>query len=301
MPELPEVHTTATMLHKKICGKLIVGVWSDYNSVHYIGKENIKDIFYFKKFKKEIIKNKIIKVVRRAKNILIYLSSGKIILVHMKMTGHFLFGSYSYNKNKKNWTTNELGPLQDSFNQFIHFVIIFSDATHLVLSDMRKFATITLIQNQIELENKMKSFGPEPLEKNFQWNIYKERLTKYPKQKIKTILMNQKLIVGIGNIYSDEILWSCKIKPDRLVKDITDKEYILLTKYTKKILSEGINFGGDSMSDYRNPDGLPGNFQLHHNVYRRTGKECRRKKCNGKIKRIILNGRSAHFCELCQK
>ena len=100
MPELPEVHTTAVMLHSKIKNKTIIQVWSDYKSEKYIGKENVKNIFYFKKLKQAIIGSKIIKVVRRGKYILIYLSSKKIILVHMKMTGHFLYGKYVYNKNK---------------------------------------------------------------------------------------------------------------------------------------------------------------------------------------------------------
>lgn len=301
MPELPEVHTTATMLHAKIRGKRIVDVWSDYNSSHYIGKENIKDVSYFKKIKKEIIGSKISKVVRRAKNILIYLDSEKIILVHMKMTGHLLCGTYSYNKKKKVWRANELGPLQDPFNQFIHFVITFSDSTHLVLSDMRKFATVTVIQNEKELEKKLSALGIEPLEDTFDWRVFKTCLTKYPQQKIKTVLMNQNLVVGIGNIYSDEILWSCKIHPLRLIKKITDVEYKLLTKHTKEILSKGINFGGDSTSDYRAPDGLPGKFHLHHHAYRRTHKKCVRKKCSGTIERIALNGRGAHYCPICQR
>lgn len=301
MPELPEVHTTATMLHKKICNKQIIGVWSNYNSEHYKGKENIKDISYFKKFKKEIVYEKITKVVRRAKHVLFYLSSGKIILTHMKMTGHFLYGKYSYEKNKDIWKTNELGPLQDSFNQFIHFVLTFSDDTHLALSDMRKFATITLIKDSIDLKNKMSSLGVEPLEKDFDWKIYKQCLSKYPKQKIKMVLMNQNLVVGIGNIYSDEILWSSKINPARLVETISDVEYKLLTRNTQKLLSKGINFGGDSMSDYRNPDGLPGKFQLHHNAYRRTNKKCKRKNCEGIMERLVIGGRSAHFCPICQK
>ncbi|MEY4440947.1 MAG: hypothetical protein RLY49_573 [Candidatus Parcubacteria bacterium] len=301
MPELPEVHTTVTMLHKKIRNKTIKDIWSDYDSSCYVGKENIKDISYFKKFKKEIIGNKILKVVRRAKNVLIYLSSGKIILIHMKMTGHLLYGNYSYNKNKNIWKADELGPLQDSLNQFVHFVITFSDNTHLVLSDMRKFATVSLFQSEIILKEKLSSFGVEPLEKSFDWKTYKSRLSKYPKQKIKTILMNQNLVVGIGNIYSDEILWTSHINPLRLVESITDNEYKLLTKHTKEILAKGINFGGDSMSDYRNPDGLPGEFQLHHNVYRRTNQKCKRKGCNGTIQRTILNGRGAHYCNVCQK
>lgn len=301
MPELPEVHTTASMLHKKICGKQIDNVWSNYSSKYYVGKENIKDISYFKKFKKQIIKERVTKVVRRAKYLLFYLSSGKIILTHMKMTGHFLYGSYSYNKNENIWKANEPGPLQDTFNQFIHFVLSFSDGTQLVLSDMRKFATITLVSNEVFLKDKISLFGVEPLEKRFDWKVYKNCLSKYPKQKIKSALMNPSLVAGIGNIYSDEILWSSKIKPTRLVQDITDAEYKILTKHTKELLSKGINFGGDSMSDYRNPDGLPGRFQLHHNAYRRTGKKCNRKKCNGSIKRTILGGRSAHFCPICQR
>lgn len=299
MPELPEVHTTATMLHKKICGKLIIDVWSDYKSKHYLGKQNIKDVSYFKKFKKEIIGEKILKVVRRGKNILIYLESEKIILIHMKMTGHLLYGRYSFAKNI--WRAVDAGPLQDPFNQFVHFVITFSDNTHLAFSDMRKFATVTFFKDEITLKEKLNSLGVEPLEKNFTWKVFKKCVTRLSNQKIKTVLMNQNLIVGIGNIYSDEILWSSFINPNRLVKTITDNEYKLLTKKTKLILSKGINFGGDSMSDYRNPDGLAGEFQLHHNVYRRTHQLCKRKKCGGKVIRKVINGRSAHYCELCQK
>lgn len=301
MPELPEVHTTVTMLHKKICGKLIIDVWSDYNSVHYIGKENIKDVSYFKKFRKEIIGKKINKVIRRAKNILIYLDSGKIILVHMKMTGHLLCGTYNFDKKKNVWKANEPGPLQDPFNQFIHFVIIFSNDTHLVLSDMRKFATISLLKDEKHLKDKLSNLGVEPLSKEFDWKIFKQQLSKYPKQKIKTALMDQRLVVGIGNIYSDEILWKCKIIPSRPIEQITNTEYKLLTKHTEEVLAKGIDFGGDSMSDYRNPDGLPGEFQLHHNTYRRTGKECKRHRCDGVIKRTLMGGRSAHYCSICQK
>jgi formamidopyrimidine-DNA glycosylase len=301
MPELPEVHTTVTMLHKKIRNKTIADIWSDYNSAHYKGKENIKDVSYFKKIRKEIIGNKIIKVVRRAKNILIHLSSGNILLIHMKMTGHLLYGKYSYNKNKKTWSVDEPGPLQDPFNQFVHFVLTFSDNTHLVLSDMRKFATISFIKNESILKNKLSSLGVEPLENTFDWKAYKTRLSKHTKQKIKTALMDQRLIAGIGNIYSDEILWASQINPLRLVESITDSEYKLLTKHTKELLSKGINFGGDSMSDYRNPDGLPGEFQLHHNTYRRTDKKCNRKKCTGTIQRTVLGGRSTHYCNVCQK
>lgn len=301
MPELPEVHTTVTILNKLICTKTISDSWSNYASLNYDGKQNIKNDLYFKKFKKEIRGKKILKVSRRAKNILIELDNKEIILIHMKMTGHLLFGKFSYNKNKKEWSANEPGPLQDPFNRFIHFIITFSDGTHLALSDMRKFATVTFIKDRSKLIEVFKKTGPEPLEKNFDWKVLKSCLSKRPKQKIKTVLMDQNLVAGIGNIYSDEILWASFIHPERTVLTLTDLEYKLLTKNIKLILSKGINFGGDSMSDYRNPYGLPGSFQLQHNTYRRTNLKCKRKTCNGTIQRKVISGRSAHFCNECQR
>jgi formamidopyrimidine-DNA glycosylase len=301
MPELPEVHTTATILHTLICNKKIVDVWSDYKSDHYLGKESIKDPSYFKKFKKEIIGKKIIKVWRRAKNVLIDIETNKTILIHMKMTGHLLYGKYSFKKSKKEWAANEPGSLQNPFNRFIHFVITFSDGTHLAFSDMRKFATVTLLKDKESLEAKFKTTGLEPLDSKFNWKVFKTCLSRKPKQKIKPALMDQSLVVGIGNIYSDEILWASYIHPERTVSTITDPEYKLLTKNTKNILTKGINFGGDSMSDYRNPYGEPGEFQLHHNAYRRTGQKCKRKECIGIIQRKVIQGRSAHFCNVCQK
>ena len=113
--------------------------------------------------------------------------------------------------------------------------------------------------------------------------------------------MNQNLISGIGNIYSDEILWASGIHPERTVLSLTNSNYACLIKNIKEILSKGIDFDGDSLSDYRNPYGERGEFQLHHNVYRRTNQRCKRKKCTGIIERKILNGRSAHFCPQCQK
>lgn len=299
MPELPEVQTTVTILNKIICNKTIVNVWNGYNAIKYKDKQNIKNKTYFIFFKKQIIGRKITSVSRRAKHILIELDDQQTILVHMKMTGHLLYGKYFYNKNE--WITNEPGPLQDSFNKFIHFVITFSDGTHLVLSDMRKFATIYLLENKKMVQEKLKTLGPEPLEKIFDKNILKNALLKKPNSKIKTALMNQNLLSGIGNIYSDEILWASRIRPERTVLSLTNFNYTCLIKNIKEILLKGIDFGGDSLSDYRNPYGQRGEFQLHHNAYRRTHQKCKRKGCAGIIERKILNGRSAHFCPQCQK
>ena len=113
--------------------------------------------------------------------------------------------------------------------------------------------------------------------------------------------MDQSVIAGIGNIYSDEILWRAGVHPERKVADVKDKEIKLIFKNIKQVLAKGIDFGGDSMSDYRNIEGLPGKFQLHHEAYMRTGKKCRKKNCRGKILRKVVNGRSAHFCSRHQK
>ena len=113
--------------------------------------------------------------------------------------------------------------------------------------------------------------------------------------------MDQSIIAGIGNIYSDEILWLASVHPERKVLKITNKEFELIFKAIKETLTKGIDFGGDSMSDYRNIHGLPGKFQLHHEAYRRTGEKCRKPHCKGTIKRKVINSRSAHFCSVHQK
>lgn len=300
MPELPEVHTTATILNTLIRGKKIVDAWSDYDSPFYAGKKNIKDPAYFKKFRKEIGGKKIIRVWRRAKNVLIDIEGDSTILIHMKMTGHLLHGKFELDKNKKEWKALEDGPMKDPFNRFIHFVISLSDGNHVAFSDMRKFATVHLISDKTALDETFEKLGPEPLDDSFDWKILKARLSRRPNMKIKTALMDQSLVVGIGNIYSDEMLWMSKVHPERTVGTISDAEFKLMTRSAKEVLSKGIDFGGDSMSDYRNPHGLPGEFQMHHNTYRRTGKECSRKGCAGVIQRKVINGRSAHFCDTCQ-
>lgn len=301
MPELPEVHTTATILDTLIRGTKIVDAWSDYDSPFYKGKRNIKDPAYFREFKKEIVGKKIVRVWRRAKNVLVDIEGDSTILIHMKMTGHLLHGKFELDKRKREWKALEDGPMKDPFNRFIHFVLSLSDGNHVAFSDMRKFATVHLISDKEALGKAFERLGPEPLEDSFDWKVLKARLSRRPNMKIKTALMDQSLVVGIGNIYSDEMLWMSKVHPERQVESVSDSEFRLMTKSAKEVLSKGIDFGGDSMSDYRNPYGLPGEFQMHHNAYRRTGKECKRKGCSGVIQRKVINGRSAHFCNVCQK
>jgi len=298
MPELPEVTTTAKMLDKMVKGRKIVSVWTDYDSPYYYGKETIKDPKYFNKFKKELSGQKILKVWRRAKNVLIDVSGDKTILIHMKMTGHLLFGKYEF--KKKQWLAIDEN-LKDPFSRFIHLMFELDNGKFIAFSDMRKFATVKLISDKESLEKEFAPLGPEPLEPEFDWKKLKEVLKKKPNGKIKTVIMDPSVVVGVGNIYSDEALWLSGIHPETLIKKLKDEQIKKLLKATKDVLNKGIDFGGDSMSDYRQPDGKRGNFQNKHNAYRKTGDKCSKRWCGGKIIRIVVNTRSTHFCNTHQK
>ena len=330
MPELPEVQTTVNGLNKKVVGAKIIDVWSIYNSSYYKSKENIKDPAFFKEFKKRVIDATIIKSERRAKNILIHLDNKETILIHMKMTGHLMFGEYintnadtgadadtnagNHGANAKNLSeaVNKNDPwkpqdknnraLNDPFN--FHIRLVFSLKTklgkikHLVLSDTRKFAKVTVIKtNKIYHSPYLSHLGPEPLTKDFNFDIFKTQIGKKPNGKIKTTLLDQTIIAGVGNIYSDEALWLSGIHPESIVKKILTVVLKKLFDSTLIVLKNGIDFGGDSMSDYRNIDGERGSFQERHNAYRKTGQKCDKKTCDGIIKRIVVGGRSSHYCE----
>ncbi|MFM2383605.1 MAG: hypothetical protein RIQ72_177 [Candidatus Parcubacteria bacterium] len=309
MPELPEVQTTVDGIYKKTKGYTVVDVWTDYNSPSHVEKSNIKNPAFFKEFKKKISGAKIIGCSRRAKNILIHLSNQYTILIHMKMTGHMMFGQYSYSSLRKKdpWsptTPDPKHPLNDPFNRHIHLVFTLrknpvspSESKHLVLSDMRKFAKVTLIETEhLEASPDLSHLGPEPLEEQFTYNIFVKQLEKRGKAPIKQALLDQSLISGIGNIYSDEILWAAGVHPQSQFLNIPQPQRKKMFLYTKEILKKGIDFGGDSMSDYRNIDGLPGAFQGQHKAYRKTKSSCEKKGCTGVITRLVIGGRSSHFC-----
>lgn len=302
MPELPEVETTTKGLQKEIIGLRILDAWTDLTTKDKRKVDTVSNPKYFQKFKKEIIGEKVISVKRRAKNILINLTHDKTILVHLKMTGHLLYGKYKYKKKENKWLPDELGPLADPYNRFIHVVLTLNNKKHLAFCDARKFGKMTLLETSTMHQSKhLKDLGPEPLEKDFDVKKFQNRLTLRPKGNIKTVLMDQSLVVGVGNIYSDEILWHTDIHPERKINKIINKEFSNIFKNMKKLLSKGIDFGGDSMSDYRNIYGLPGEFQTQHRAYLKAGEKCTKKSCTGVIIKKVINNRSAHFCSKHQK
>lgn len=262
--------------------------------------DNIKSSKFFEHFRKEVSGEKFKNAERRGKNILIHLTGNKTILIHMKMTGHLLYGKYMEAQGKEKWVPTEAGLLSDPFNKFLHLVFTLSNGKHLAFSDMRKFAKVTLFEtdtrdNFIDLS----PLGPEPLE-DLSVKTLTAQLLKKPKGAIKTVLMDQTVIAGIGNIYSDEILWESNIHPERRPTTLSPTDINNILKATKKILVASIKMGGDSMSDYRNIYGERGGFQNAHKAYRRHKETCQKKGCDGTIQRKIIGGRSAHFCNTHQ-
>ena len=290
MPELPEVETTIKGLNSKVLKGAFVDVWSDWEKL-------VKKPKDFEAFKKEIKNKKIIKIWRRAKNIIFDLSGSYSLLVHQKMTGHLLVGNWKL-ENKK-WMSVEKGPLNDPYNRFLHLIFFLDNKKMLALSDARKFAKVELWKTKDLLDSKeFKNLGPEPLDKNFTFQKFKETL-KNKKGKVKQVLMDPYVIAGIGNIYSSEVLWHAKIHPEKNVAKLSDLELKLLYQAIKKVLQLAVNLGGESFSDYRKPDGSKGDFDTERRVYKREGQKCQR--CKTLIKRLKFAGRSAFFCPTCQK
>lgn len=301
MPELPEVHTTVEGLRKLVKGKTIKEVWSDFHikTAHGLRK-TLKNKKYYENFKNIVEGNEVRNVERKGKNILVHLNNGYTFIIHMKMTGHVMVGKYEF-KNKK-WEAMEDGPLKDPYNQYIHFVCSFSDGKQMVLSDMRKFASVTISEtSKLEDHENVGKLGIDALHKDFDHKQLKNLIKRRGKNPIKNTLLDQTLIAGIGNIYSDEILFETGIHPLSHSSMVPDKKFREIFKSMQKILNFSIKHGGDSKSDYRNVYGEKGGFQDFHKAYGHKGKKCPKRTCKGIIERIVVKGRSSHFCGVHQK
>ena len=291
MPELPEVETIVNDLNKNVKGLKITNVWVDWKKI--IRHPNYDD------FVKQIKNKRILQARRRAKYILIDLSKNKTLIIHQKMSGHLLYGKWSIKDNIPKSLTP--GPLKDdSQNRFIRFILYLSNGKQLGLSDLRRFAKALLVDtDKVEELKEIKELGPEPLEKDFNFNKFKEVICK-KRGRIKQVLMNPSVIAGIGNIYSDEILWYSRIHPLKRTEKLKDKELKNIYSAIQKVLKMGIEAKGDSMQDYRRLSGELGSYQYKQKAYQMMGKKCPRND-GGVFERIKIGGRSAHFCPVCQK
>jgi len=290
MPELPEVQTTVNALKARILGLRITEVWTDWDKM-------IKSPSSFSEFRRKILGRKILDIRRRAKYIIFFLEGGFLLVIHQKLSGHLLLGKWERKAGR--WESLLGGAYNDRVNSYIHFLAKLSNGEMLAFSDLRKFGKILLL-NEKEFQKlpEIQKLGLEPLAKEFSLRRFREIL-RNQRRTIKQVLMDQNLIAGIGNIYSNEALWLAKIHPSKRAALLSEAEIKSLYKAVRDVLSKALKLKGDSVVDYRLINGRKGGFQEVQNVYRKTGEPCPR--CGTPIKRIKINGRSSFFCPKCQK
>jgi formamidopyrimidine-DNA glycosylase len=223
---------------------------------------------------KTISGRKVIGLRRRAKILIIDFNDAKSLIFHLKLTGQLIFNGKPSQHTRK--------------------VFNFDDGSRLVFNDTRKFGWWKKVKNTKGIEEK---FGPEPLEINLK--TFRSLLERRPKSRVKPLLMDQKIIAGIGNIYSDEILYAAKVNPLRRVETLKGAEIERIFRGTKRILTAAIKHRGSSVEHYFDACGKKGDFVKFHKVYQKEGQKCDR--CGTLIKRLKVNGRSAHFCPACQE
>jgi formamidopyrimidine-DNA glycosylase len=271
MPELPEVETIRRDLSQLIVGKKILNIAADSSKQVQPSLAMVK---------KAILGARIKAVKRRAKVLQIFLDNNQVLLVHLKLTGRLLF------RDKK-----------DPQDDFQHVVISLDSGKELRLADLRKFGWLKLVKDKKELEEILSEFGPEPMT-DLDFKTF-EKIIASTNRPIKIVLMDQKKISGIGNIYANDALFLAKIRPDKPAKKLANSEIKQLWQAMIKVLKAGIKYRGASDQYYLDALGHKGAYQDHFLVYGRGGKKCFQ--CGGKIKKIKINGRGSFYCPKCQR
>ncbi len=287
MPELPEVEIVRQSLNKKIIQKTIKKV--------IVRNRNLR-IKVPRNFKKILENQKILNVDRFSKYLILFLSRGNKLLIHLGMSGttHFL------KHGKENFLTNtsfyNSPKLPDKHN---HIEILF-DKFRLVYNDPRRFGFFEIIKDQQSLEKRFEKLGPEPFNLKFNTNYIYNNL-KNKKKDIKNFLLDQNFISGIGNIYASEILYLSKINPTKRGESINKEECKKIFINSKLVLLNAIKRGGSSIRNFKDLSGKKGSFQKNFKVYQREGLQCKRTSCNGIIQKKNISNRSTFFCTFCQK
>ena len=287
MPELPEVEIVKQSLVKEIQQKKIKKVIIKNRNLRF------KIPLKFEQF----LENRIIKKVTRfSKYLILNLSDGSFCLIHLGMSGTI----HLIKKDNLNKFTNV--SFYNSPNlpkKHNHVEIQFQDLK-IVYNDPRRFGFFKFIENKKDLIDRFSHLGPEPFFKNFNLKY----LLKYffnKKKDIKSFLLDQKFVSGIGNIYASEILFLCKINPTTHAMKLSKENCKKIISFSKSVLIKAIQKGGSSIRDFKNTSGKIGNFQKEFKVYQRENLNCLRNKCTGKIKKIFISNRSTFFCNKCQK
>ena len=288
MPELPEVEVVKKSLRKTIYDLTIKNIEIPNKFLRYKIDE---------KLMKKMIKSKVSSVLRRSKYILINLNNYYTILIHLGMTGKITITG----PNKNKYKTSFYYELSNNKTIHDHLIIKFSKNILLTYNDIRKFGFIKIFKSKnLQSCSHLNMLGPEPLSKEFNFGYFKKNAKKR-KVYLKDLLMNQKFIAGLGNIYVNEALFLSKISPKVRSNKIPLKKIYLLVSNIKKVLKKAIREGGSSIKNFNNTKGRSGNFQQFFNVYGKQGSNCSRSNCKGTIQRTRISKRSTFFCDICQK
>ena len=286
MPELPEVEVVRKSLNQKIKNKEIKKVLVRNKNLRF------KVPADFKNFLKN---KKVTNVSRFSKYLILCLDKKSFCLIHLGMSGTI----HLVNFKKKNIFTNTSfynSPLLPKKHN--HIEIFFKDLK-LIYNDPRRFGFFQILKNDDQLKKRFKHLGPEPFQSTFNLK-YLRNFFKGKEKNIKSFLIDQSFVSGIGNIYASEILFLSKIYPLKKAKLLSDNDCKKIILNSKKILLNAIKRGGSSIKNFRDSNGINGNFQKEFNVYQREGEKCKKSSCTGMIKKVFISNRSTFFCDICQ-
>jgi len=283
MPELPEVEVVTRSLKKTIINRKIIKITVNNRNLRFKLPKNFESI----------LKNKIIKnIKRKSKYIIFDFGNYFYTILHLGMSGTLHIPSKKKITNLS-FYSNPFLPKKHN-----HVIIHFKNIK-LIYNDPRRFGYFKILNNKHDFENYFTRIGPEALDKDFNWIYLKNKITNR-KKNIKNLLLDQKIVSGIGNIYVNEILYKSQILPTKSVKKLTSLDLIKIIKFSRLILNNAIKFGGSSIKDFKGISGVTGSFQTKFNVYNRENQKCNRSKCKGIIKKRYISNRSTYICNYCQ-
>ena len=287
MPELPEVEIVKLSLKKTIKSKKILKVKVNNRNLRFKIQKDFEAL---------LKRRKIIDVNRKAKYLIIILDDDKYLIMHFGMSGtlHLLKKEFDFKNTNLSFYKGQNFPSKHNH------IELFFDKFKIVYNDPRRFGFVKFLNSKKELVKYLKNFGIEPLEKKF--NIkYLKKILNNKNKNIKNILLDQKYISGIGNIYANEILFFSKINPNKLGKKINIREMKKLLVFSKKVLRKAIKKGGSTIRDFKNAECTKGSFQDEFKVYNKDGFKCPNSLCAKFIKKITISNRSSFYCPDCQK
>jgi formamidopyrimidine-DNA glycosylase len=300
MPELPEVETVKRGLERLIVGKTIKSATNDNQKSFPNAKNSVKEF---------MIGATISTVRRRAKVLLIDLSTDYTLMIHLKMTGQLVFVPSAQLSKRLKVAGEEdgrwgAGHPNDSLinalpDKSTRVIIQFFDGSHLYFNDQRKFGWVKLLPSKLIADEPfMQKVGPEPLEPEFTPEIFTSRVRRRKGTSIKAAILDQTVLAGVGNIYADESLWGAKINPATIVGNITDQELEVLHEELLYVLRLAIEKGGSTDRNYVNAEGKKGSYIDFARVFRRENLPCPR--CQTTIEKTRVAGRGTHTCPVCQ-